>query len=86
MATHSGIPVWKTPWTEEPGGRSPKDCKESATAKHTGKGSERSTAYRVSNPSLNAVACAPGMFPRRSSQLPWSTSFHTIDTHIFFSG
>ena len=22
MATHSGIPAWRTPWTEEPGGAS----------------------------------------------------------------
>ena len=20
MATHSGVPAWETPWTEEPGG------------------------------------------------------------------
>ena len=23
METHSSIPVWKTPWTEEPGGLQP---------------------------------------------------------------
>ena len=59
MATHSSTPAWKMPWTEEPGGRSPEDHKEPATAKHTGKGSEQSTAYQVSNLSLNTVPCVP---------------------------
>ena len=31
MATHSSIPAWKTPWTEEPGGYSPWGHKESDT-------------------------------------------------------
>jgi len=30
MATQSSILVWKIPWTEEPGGYSPWDCKELA--------------------------------------------------------
>ena len=25
IATHSSIPAWRTPWTEEPGGLSPWD-------------------------------------------------------------
>ena len=29
MATHSSIPVWIIPWTEEPGGLHPWDHKES---------------------------------------------------------
>ena len=29
MATHSNILAWKIPWTLEPGGCSPWDCKES---------------------------------------------------------
>ena len=29
MATHSSIPVWRIPWTEDPGGYSPCSCKES---------------------------------------------------------
>ena len=29
MATYSGIPAWRIPWTEEPGGYSPWGCKES---------------------------------------------------------
>ena len=29
MATHSSIVAWKISWTEEPGGYSPWDCKES---------------------------------------------------------
>ena len=28
IATHSSIPAWRTPWTEEPGGLSPWDLKE----------------------------------------------------------
>ena len=28
MATHSSIFVWEIPWTEEPGGYSPWDCKK----------------------------------------------------------
>ena len=28
MATHSSILTWRTPWTEEPVGYSPWDCKE----------------------------------------------------------
>ena len=28
MATHSNIPAWRIPWTEEPGGYSPCGCKE----------------------------------------------------------
>ena len=27
MATYSSILVWRIPWTEEPGGHSPWDCK-----------------------------------------------------------
>ena len=26
MATHSSVLAWRTPWTEEPGGYSPRDC------------------------------------------------------------
>ena len=33
MATHSSIPAWKVPWTEEPGGL--QSCKESVTTKVT---------------------------------------------------
>ena len=29
MTTHSSILIWEIPWTEEPGGYSPWDCKES---------------------------------------------------------
>ena len=28
MATHSRIPAWRIPWTEEPGGYGPWGCKE----------------------------------------------------------
>ena len=28
MATHSSILAWRIPWTEEPGGHSPRGCKE----------------------------------------------------------
>ena len=28
MATHSSIRAWEIPWTEEPGGYSPRGCKE----------------------------------------------------------
>ena len=28
MAIHSSLPVWKIPWTEEPGGHSPWGCKD----------------------------------------------------------
>ena len=31
MATHSSILAWRIPWTEEPSGYSPQDCKESDT-------------------------------------------------------
>ena len=31
MATHSSIPAWEIPWTEEPAGYSLRDCKESDT-------------------------------------------------------
>ena len=31
MATHSSILAWRIPWTEEPGGYSPWDSKESDT-------------------------------------------------------
>ena len=31
MATHSSILVWRIPWTEEPGGYSPRSRKESDT-------------------------------------------------------
>ena len=30
-AIHSSILAWRSPWTEEPGGYSPLDCKESDT-------------------------------------------------------
>ena len=33
MATHSSILAWRIPWTEELGGYSPKNLKESDTAK-----------------------------------------------------
>ena len=29
MATHSSVPAWRIPWTEEPGGYSPQGHKES---------------------------------------------------------
>ena len=32
MATHSSIPAWRIPWTEEPGGLQSMGCKESDTA------------------------------------------------------
>ena len=31
MATHSSISAWETPWTEQPGGYSPWERKESDT-------------------------------------------------------
>ena len=31
MATHSNVFAWRIPWTEEPGGYSPWDCKEPDT-------------------------------------------------------
>ena len=31
MATHSSILIWRIPWTEEPGGYSPRGHKESDT-------------------------------------------------------
>ena len=34
MATHSSILDWNTPWTEEPGGYSPWDRKESDVTEH----------------------------------------------------
>ena len=33
MATHSSIPAWEIPWSEEPGGLSPWGLKESDTTK-----------------------------------------------------
>ena len=30
-ATHSSTLAWRIPWTEEPGGYSPRGCKESGT-------------------------------------------------------
>ena len=35
MATHSTTLTWRIPWTEEPGGYSPRGCKESDTTKAT---------------------------------------------------
>ena len=35
MATHSSILTWETPWTEEPGGLSPWDRKESNTIEYS---------------------------------------------------
>ena len=36
MATHSSVPAWETPWTEEPGGYSPWGHKELDTTElHT---------------------------------------------------
>ena len=36
MATHSSILAWRIPWTEKPGGYSPRGCKESyTTEQHT---------------------------------------------------
>ena len=34
MATHSSIPAWKTPWTEEPSGYSPLGCEELDMTEH----------------------------------------------------
>ena len=34
MATHSSLLAWRIPWTEEPGGYSPRGRKESDTTKH----------------------------------------------------
>ena len=35
MATHSSILAWRIPWTEEPGGYSLWDCKDSDATEHT---------------------------------------------------
>ena len=35
MATHSSIPAWKIPWTEEPSGPQFMSHKELDTAEHT---------------------------------------------------
>ena len=35
MATHASILAWRIPWTEEPGGQSPKGRKESDTTEAT---------------------------------------------------
>ena len=35
MATHSSIPAWRIPWTEEPGGYSPWGHKGLDTTEHT---------------------------------------------------
>ena len=35
MATHSSILAWTIPWTKEPGGYSPRGCKESDTTELT---------------------------------------------------
>ena len=35
LATHSIIPAWRIPRTEEPGGRSPWGCKGIDTTEHT---------------------------------------------------
>ena len=35
MATHSSILAWRTPWTEETAGYSPRGCKESDTTEAT---------------------------------------------------
>ena len=35
MATHSSILAWRIPWTEEPGGYSPKGHKKSVTTEVT---------------------------------------------------
>ena len=43
MATHSSILDWKIPWTEEPGGYSPRSCKESDTTEH--KAQQKSTQH-----------------------------------------
>ena len=34
MATHSSVRAWRSPWTEDPGGLSPRGRKESDTAEH----------------------------------------------------
>ena len=34
MSTHSSILAWRIPWTEEPGGLSPRGCKESDKTEH----------------------------------------------------
>ena len=31
MATHSSIPAWETPWTEEPDGLQPRESQKSQT-------------------------------------------------------
>ena len=35
MATHSSIPAWRIPWTEEPGGLQSMGVTESDTTEHT---------------------------------------------------
>ena len=35
MAAYFNILAWRIPWTEEPGGYSPKGCKESHTTEMT---------------------------------------------------
>ena len=81
MATHSSIPAWKIPWTEEPGGYSPQGHKESDTTEATQHNTTQSLlqACRDLNPALSQVV-------QRSLYLtfPWScmeTMIQTFEDH-----
>ena len=73
MATHSSILAWKIPQTEEPGGYSPKGCKESDTTE------------RLSTVSINCIVKTSKQFLLNwcsSNKLPSLTQ----DQAIIFIG
>ena len=64
MATHSSNLAWKIPWTEEPGGYSPCDRRESGTTAHAHSPWRRAvrmgTVWERRKVDLHAMGCMQG--------------------------
>ena len=71
MTTHSSLLTWRTPWTEEPGGLSPRGRKESDT-------------IGVTQRALNSLCyVAESIFP---GEFPNFFFFLSTNEHNFISG
>ena len=61
MATHSGIPAWRIPWTEEPGGL---QSMGSQRVRHIQSGKGGDAERREGQPRNTSVASVQGPAPR----------------------
>ena len=66
MTTHSSIPAWKIPWTEEPGGLQ-------------SMGLQRNRHYLATEQQQKQQPARPTCFPDCSNKLPWTWCLKTTE-------